>query len=176
MKIAIVLGTRPEIIKMSPIIRECELHQLEYYILHTGQHYSYKMDGVFFKQLNLPRPKYNLEIGSGTHGKQTGKMIIRIEEILRKDPVTLVLVQGDSKTVVVEGETLVETPVGDVYMIGVENGRGLVMLSASPVQIGASRGAEVTDGGNHHLIKFTEPGQSATRKRDDEPLIMIKSR
>ncbi|MEM1589545.1 MAG: UDP-N-acetylglucosamine 2-epimerase (non-hydrolyzing), partial [Candidatus Bathyarchaeia archaeon] len=51
MKIAIVLGTRPEIIKMSPIIRECERLGLNYFILHTGQHYSYNMDKVFFEQL-----------------------------------------------------------------------------------------------------------------------------
>ena len=99
MKLAIILGTRPEIIKMSPIIRECEQQQLDYYILHTGQHYSYKMDGVFFKQLCLPKPHYNLEIGSGTHAEQTGKMIIRIEEILRKFPVDVALVQGDTNTV-----------------------------------------------------------------------------
>ena len=53
-KIAIVVGTRPEIIKMSPIIRECECLQLDYFILHTGQHYSYNMDRVFFEQLELP--------------------------------------------------------------------------------------------------------------------------
>jgi UDP-N-acetylglucosamine 2-epimerase (non-hydrolysing) len=99
MKIAIVLGTRPEIIKMSPIIRECEKNNLDYYILHTGQHYSYKMDRIFFKQLELPKPQYNLEIGSGTHAEQTGKMIVSIEEILQHDPATIVLVQGDTNTV-----------------------------------------------------------------------------
>ena len=54
--IAIVLGTRPEIIKMSPVIRECERRGIDYFILHTGQHYSYEMDRVFFEELELPPP------------------------------------------------------------------------------------------------------------------------
>jgi len=99
MKIAIILGTRPEIIKMSPIIRECEKQQIDYYILHTGQHYSYEMDQIFFKQLQLPQAKYNLDVGSGKHGEQTGKMLGGIEEILREDTPDIVLIQGDTNTV-----------------------------------------------------------------------------
>jgi len=56
MKIALVVGTRPEIIKMSPIIRECQQAGQEFVLVHTGQHYSYRMDGVFFEQLKLPQP------------------------------------------------------------------------------------------------------------------------
>lgn len=83
MKVAIVLGTRPEIIKFSPIIRECEQLGLEYFVLHTGQHYSYDMDKVFFEQLELPEAKYNLDVGSASHGKQTGAMLGGIEKICR---------------------------------------------------------------------------------------------
>jgi UDP-N-acetylglucosamine 2-epimerase (non-hydrolysing) len=64
MKIAIVLGTRPEIIKMFPIVRKLERKGVGFFILHTGQHYSYNMDRVFFEQLRLPQPNYNLETGS----------------------------------------------------------------------------------------------------------------
>ncbi|OEC93492.1 UDP-N-acetylglucosamine 2-epimerase [Methanosarcina sp. A14] len=99
MKIAIILGTRPEIIKMSPIIRQCEKQGIDYYILHTGQHYSYEMDKIFFEQLKLPQAKYNLDVGSGKHGEQTGKMLVAIEEILIKDRPDIVLVQGDTNTV-----------------------------------------------------------------------------
>ncbi|WP_268989014.1 non-hydrolyzing UDP-N-acetylglucosamine 2-epimerase [Methanosarcina mazei] len=94
-----VLGTRPEIIKMSPVIRECEKRGMQYYILHTGQHYSYEMDRIFFDQLKLPEVKYKLNVGSGFHGKQTGKMLAEIEEILIKDRPDIVLVQGDTNTV-----------------------------------------------------------------------------
>jgi UDP-N-acetylglucosamine 2-epimerase (non-hydrolysing) len=99
MKISIVLGTRPEIIKFSPIIRECECLGLDYFILHTGQHYSHNMDRVFFEQLELPEAKYNLDVGSGTHAEQTGKMLIGIEKILVAEKPDVVLVEGDTNTV-----------------------------------------------------------------------------
>ena len=97
--IAIILGTRPEIIKMSPIIRECEKQGLDYFILHTGQHYSYNLDRIFFEDLELPAPKYNLDVGSGTHAEETGKMLIGIEKVLLKEKPDIVLVEGDTNTV-----------------------------------------------------------------------------
>jgi UDP-N-acetylglucosamine 2-epimerase (non-hydrolysing) len=99
MKIAIVLGTRPEIIKMSPIIRLLEKNQIEYFIIHSNQHYSKNMDEIFFDELSLPKPKYNLGIGSADHGNQTGQMLIKIEEIILKEQPTIVLSQGDTNTV-----------------------------------------------------------------------------
>src|SRR3989344_2193556 len=87
MKIAIIVGTRPEIIKFSPIIRICERDKIDYFVIHTGQHYSYEMDSIFFKQLKLPQPKYNLGIKSSAphlQGEHTGKMLIEIEKILMK--------------------------------------------------------------------------------------------
>ena len=99
MKICIVIGTRPEIIKMSPIIRACEKKHLDYLMIHTGQHYSYAMDKVFFKELNLPNAKYNLDIGSHSHGEQTGLMLEKIEKILFKEKPDLVLVLGDTNSV-----------------------------------------------------------------------------
>jgi UDP-N-acetylglucosamine 2-epimerase (non-hydrolysing) len=99
MKLAIILGTRPEIIKLSSTIRECQKTNTPYFILHTGQHYSYNMDKIFFQQLELPDAKYNLDVGSGSHGQQTGKMLQGIEEILQKEKPTVVLVQGDTNTV-----------------------------------------------------------------------------
>lgn len=99
MKISLILGTRPEIIKCSPIIRECEKRKLNYFILHTGQHYSYNMDKIFFEQLELPMAKYNIDVGSGSHGKQTGQMLIDIERILQQESPNVALVQGDTNTV-----------------------------------------------------------------------------
>ena len=99
MKIAIILGTRPEIIKMSPIIRECEKQGLAYFILHTGQHYSYKLDKIFFEDLELPAAKYNLDVGSGSHAEETGKMLIGIEKVLKEEKLDVVLVEGDTNTV-----------------------------------------------------------------------------
>lgn len=98
-QIAMVLGTRPEIIKLSPVIRECEREEIPYILIHTGQHYSDELDGVFFDQLDLPAPDYNLEVGSQTHGRQTGEMIAGIEDILLKEEPDVVLVQGDTNSV-----------------------------------------------------------------------------
>ncbi len=98
MKICLILGTREKIIKFSPIIRECERLGLDYFILHTGQHYSYNMDKVFFEQLELPEPMYNLDIGSGTHAEQTGRMLIAVEEVLKKEEPDIVLVEGDTNS------------------------------------------------------------------------------
>jgi UDP-N-acetylglucosamine 2-epimerase (non-hydrolysing) len=98
MKIAVVLGTRPEIIKMSSIMRELEKNGDDYFIVHSGQHYSYDMDKTFFDCLALPNPKYNLGIGSGTHADQTGKILMGLENILKKECPGILLVQGDTNT------------------------------------------------------------------------------
>jgi UDP-N-acetylglucosamine 2-epimerase (non-hydrolysing) len=97
--ILIVIGTRPEIIKMSPIIRKCTNKGLEFSVLHTGQHYSYAMDRIFFEQLNLPSPDYKLDVGSGTQGAQTAAILSGIENVLLRHPPRVVLVQGDTNTV-----------------------------------------------------------------------------
>ena len=100
-KICIILGTRPEVIKMSPVVRACEGSGTEYFMIHTGQHYSYNMDRVFFEQLELPDAKYNLDVGSGSgrHGEQTGRMLTKIEDVLITEKPDAVLVEGDTNTV-----------------------------------------------------------------------------
>jgi len=116
MKVSIVLGTRPEIIKFSPIICAFERLGLDYFILHTGQHYSYSLDKVFFEQLNLPEARYNLDVGSGSHGLQTGKMLMGIERVLKSERPSVVLVQGDTNTALAGALAAVklQIPVGHV--------------------------------------------------------------
>lgn len=99
MKIGIVIGTRPEIIKMAPVIRECQKRKISYFIIHSNQHYSQEMDSIFFDELNLPKPHYNLGVGSGQHSNQTGNILIKMEPILLKEKPDVVLVQGDTNTV-----------------------------------------------------------------------------
>ena len=96
---SVILGTRPEIIKMSPIIRSLERKSADYFILHTGQHYSYDMDRVFFEELGLPEPDFNLDIGSKSHAEQTGAIMSGIEKVLIEKKPETVLVQGDTNTV-----------------------------------------------------------------------------
>ncbi|ACV11245.1 UDP-N-acetylglucosamine 2-epimerase [Halorhabdus utahensis DSM 12940] len=97
--VAIALGTRPEIIKLSPVIRECERRDINYELIHTGQHYSDNLDQVFFDQLELPDPDHHLQVGSKSHGKQTGEMIAGIEDILLDVEPEVLLVQGDTNSV-----------------------------------------------------------------------------
>jgi len=99
MKISVVLGTRPEIIKMAPLLKILEAKKADFFTLHTGQHYSYELDKVFFDQLELPRPRYNLEAGSGTHAEETAKMLTGIEKILLNERPDFVLVEGDTNSV-----------------------------------------------------------------------------
>lgn len=99
MKIATVLGTRPEIIKMAPIIDEIKKRGIEQILIHTGQHYDKEMSDNFFKDLEIPLPDYNIHVGSGTHGKQTGLMMDGIEEVLLREKPDIVLVQGDTNAV-----------------------------------------------------------------------------
>ena len=99
MKIATVLGTRPEIIKMAPIIDEISKRGIDQIILHTGQHYDEEMSDNFFRDLEIPAPDYNIHVGSGTHGRQTGLMMQGIEEVLLEEKPDIVLVQGDTNAV-----------------------------------------------------------------------------
>ena len=99
MKIATILGKRPEIIKMAPIIDEISKRGIDQIILHTGQHYDEEMSDNFFRDLEIPAPDYNIQVGSGTHGNQTGLMMQGIEEILLEEKPDIVLVQGDTNAV-----------------------------------------------------------------------------
>ena len=99
MKIATILGTRPEIIKMAPIIDEIARRGIDQIVLHTGQHYDDEMSDAFFRDLEIPAPDYNIHVGSGTHGRQTGLMMKGIEEVLLDEKPDIVLVQGDTNAV-----------------------------------------------------------------------------
>lgn len=99
MKIATILGTRPEIIKMAPIIDEISKRGIDQIVLHTGQHYDKEMSETFFNDLEIPAPDYNIHVGSGTHAKQTALMMEGIEEVLLEEKPDIVLVQGDTNAV-----------------------------------------------------------------------------
>ena len=99
MKIATILGTRPEIIKMAPIIDEISKRSIPQIVLHTGQHYDKEMSDNFFRDLEIPTPDYNINVGSGTHGKQTGLMMEGIEKVILQEKPDIVLVQGDTNAV-----------------------------------------------------------------------------
>jgi UDP-GlcNAc3NAcA epimerase len=96
-KILSVVGARPQFIKAAPVSQELRQQHVEV-LLHTGQHYDAMMSDVFFADLELPTPDYNLGVGSGPHGAQTGAMLAGIEEVLLSEQPDAVLVYGDTNS------------------------------------------------------------------------------
>jgi len=97
-KITIVLGTRPEIIKMAPIIRELKHLGKTFTIILSGQHYDYNLSEVFIKELNLPYPDFNFKLNNKSPASQIGEIMEKLENILIKQKSNLLLIQGDTNT------------------------------------------------------------------------------
>jgi UDP-GlcNAc3NAcA epimerase len=101
LKIVTIIGARPQIIKAAALSRAIRKHfseRIKEIIVHTGQHYDQKMSQVFIDELDIPVPNYNLSIGSASHGKQTGRMIERIEEVLLEELPDFVVIYGDTNS------------------------------------------------------------------------------
>lgn len=97
MKILSIVGARPQFIKAVLVSRELRKEHQEI-LVHTGQHYDVELSKIFFDELDIPGPDYNLEIGSDTHARQTGKMMIAIEDVLISEKPDSVLVYGDTNS------------------------------------------------------------------------------
>ena len=101
MKIANVVGARPNLVKIVPLLREmCKHPEIQPLLVHTGQHYDEKLSDVFFRQMGIPEPDVNLEVGSGSHAWQTAEILRRIEPFLLEQRPDLVLVVGDVNSTV----------------------------------------------------------------------------
>lgn len=97
MKIVTVVGARPQFIKAAAVSRKLRVNYEEI-LVHTGQHYDANMSKVFFKELSIPQPDYNLGVGSGSHAKQTAEMMVGIEEILLKERPDYLMVYGNTNS------------------------------------------------------------------------------
>lgn len=101
MKILTVVGARPQFIKSATLSRLINLdknNNINEIIVHTGQHYDDNMSDLFFRELEIPKPKYNLQIGSGSHAQQTGQIMIGLEEIVNIESPDIILVYGDTNS------------------------------------------------------------------------------
>jgi UDP-N-acetylglucosamine 2-epimerase len=115
MKITTIVGARPQFIKAAAVSRSIIKHNthnpsrsMDEILVHTGQHYDHCMSQVFFEELEMGRPDYNLGIGSGSHARMTGAMMIRIEEVLVEEDPEWVLVYGDTNTTLAAAITAVK--------------------------------------------------------------------
>ncbi|WP_017730058.1 non-hydrolyzing UDP-N-acetylglucosamine 2-epimerase [Nafulsella turpanensis] len=99
MKIATIVGARPQFIKAAAVSRELSNHsELKEIIIHTGQHFDQNMSDIFFNEMQIPQPHYQLAVSGGSHGKSTGRMLEKIEEVLLLEKPDAVLVYGDTNS------------------------------------------------------------------------------
>ena len=101
MKLVTVLGARPQFVKAAALSRIIRQHNdVKEIIVHTGQHFDQNMSDIFFEEMNIPKPDYNLEINSLGHGAMTGRMLEKIEEVLLKEKPDIVLIYGDTNSTI----------------------------------------------------------------------------
>ena len=111
MKLFHVVGARPNFMKAAPVIEAINaVPGIKQSLVHTGQHYDANMSQIFFDQLGMPRPDYNLEVGSGSHARQTAEIMVRFEEVISTGNPDLLLVYGDVNSTI--ATALVATKMG----------------------------------------------------------------
>lgn len=97
MRILSIVGARPEFIQSAPVSKALR-NQHQEILVHTGQHYDYLMSQTFFDEIGIPTPDYNLEVGSGSHAKQTAEILVRLEDVMLKERPGLVIIRGDTNS------------------------------------------------------------------------------
>lgn len=151
-----MVGTRPEIVKMSPIVRALEKRSIEYNLIHTGQHYDHEVSQIFIQELELPLPDKNLDVGSASQGIQTAQALMGLEKTFKEMDNEIVLVQGDTNTVL--AGALAATKMG--LKVGhVEAG-----LRSYDLRMPEEHNRRLTDHCSHMLFAPTENSAEILRK------------
>lgn len=117
MKIANIVGARPNLVKIAPLLREMRRHPtIQPLLVHTGQHYDEKLSDVFFRQMQIPEPDVNLGVGSGSHAWQTAEILKRIEAVLLERKPDIVLVVGDVNSTIATALAASKLGIGIVHV------------------------------------------------------------
>jgi len=149
MSIAVVVGTRPEIIKMAPVVKELEKRGIEFAFIHSGQHYDYEMSQVFIEELGLPRPFESFELENSNPASQMGEMMIKLEEALEKHKrPRIMLIQGDTNTMLAAGLTALK--------LGIRIGHVEAGLRSFDWRMPEEHNRRMIDHVSHYLFAPTE--------------------
>lgn len=154
----IVVGTRPEIIKMAPVIVELNHRGIGFHLVHTDQHYDETLSGNFFSQLHLPDPDYHLNVRSGTQAEQTAKILLALEPLMAKLHPKVVLAQGDTNTVLGTGITAVK--------LGIDIGHVEAGLRSRDLRMPEEHNRRVVDHLSRYLFAPTQ-ASAANLQRED---------
>ncbi len=154
----IVVGTRPEIIKMAPVVFEMQRRGVDFHLVHTDQHYDEALSGSFFRQLDLPEPDSHLNVRSGTQAEQTARILMALEPLMQQRRPDVVLAQGDTNTVLGTGITAVKL---DVDVGHVEAG-----LRSRDLRMPEEHNRRVVDHLSRYLFAPTQ-GSAANLRRED---------
>lgn len=156
--ILLVAGTRPEIIKTAPIIRALRKTKMPSLFVHCGQHYDYNMSQQFIEELGLPTPDYSFEVKSNFQGAQTAKIIIRMEQLLQKAFPRVVLVEGDTNTVLATALAAVK--------LGIPVGHVEAGLRSFDLRMPEEHNRRLTDHVSTYLFAPTERAESNLKKEN----------
>jgi len=151
MSIVVVVGTRPEIIKMAPIVKELEKRGMEFTFIHTGQHYDYEMSQLFIEELGLPKPNESFKLENSNPASQMGEMMIKLEASLEKyknRKQKIMLIQGDTNTMLTSGLTALK--------LGIRIGHVEAGLRSFDWRMPEEHNRRMIDHASHYLFAPTE--------------------
>jgi UDP-N-acetylglucosamine 2-epimerase (non-hydrolysing) len=149
MSIVVVVGTRPEIIKMAPVVKEFEKRSVDFVFVHTGQHYDYEMSKVFLEELCLPKPDESFELENSNPAAQIGEMMIKLEKALEKHgKQRIVLIQGDTNSMLAAGLTALK--------LGIRVGHVEAGLRSFDWRMPEEHNRRMIDHVSHYLFAPTE--------------------
>jgi UDP-N-acetylglucosamine 2-epimerase (non-hydrolysing) len=162
MKIDLIVGARPNFMKVAPLYKEIKNNSnIDVRIVHTGQHYDKNMSDIFFEELEIPKPDINLGVGSGSHGWQTGKIMMDYEEVIKDNQPDIVFVVGDVNSTVA------------VALVAKKSGITLCHIEAGLRSFDKSMPEEinrmVTDSISDHLFTTSKDANNNLRKEGHSP-------